>query len=33
MTLYVNGKSVATKPFTQPIVLAGKDVPVEIGKH
>ncbi|GHT77101.1 hypothetical protein AGMMS50262_17260 [Bacteroidia bacterium] len=32
MTLYVNGKSVATKPFTQPAVFAGKDIPVETGK-
>jgi hypothetical protein len=32
MTLYVNGKSVAAKPFTEPAVFAGKEVPVETGK-
>jgi predicted GH43/DUF377 family glycosyl hydrolase len=32
MTLYVNGKSVATKSFTQPAIFANKEIPVDTGK-
>jgi hypothetical protein len=32
MTLYVNGKSVATKPFTQPAIFASNEIPVDTGK-
>jgi hypothetical protein len=32
MILYVNGKRVATKPFTQPAVFASKEIPVDTGK-